>query len=100
MFYTRINRMQKQQKTVLALVLALLLAQWLVLTHVHVQKSGRPDSLCSVCLAGEHLGHAVPNSPLVFTPPFIPQADFIVFVTAVWQPVRLAFQSRAPPILH
>ena len=99
MFDRRLTRMQKLQKTVLALVVTLLLAQWLVLTHVHVQKNGTPDSLCSVCLAGEHLGHAVPISPLVIAPPFIPQADFIVFVTVVRQPIRLAFQSRAPPVL-
>ena len=97
MFDRRLNRMQRQHKTVLVLVLALLLAQWLVLTHVHVQKSGSPDSLCSVCLAGEHLGHAVSNSPLLLTSPLIPQADFVVFVNVVRQTIRLAFHSRAPP---
>lgn len=99
MFDRRLNRMQKQQKTVLALVLALVLAQWLVLTHVHTQKSGTPDSLCSVCLVGEHLGHAVSNSPLALAPLFVRQADFIVFVNFVQQPIRPAFQSRAPPLL-
>lgn len=98
-FDRRLNRIQIQPKTVLLLVVALLLAQWLVLTHVHVQESATQDSLCSVCLAGQHLGHAVPNSPLQLVSPFVQQADFIVFVNVVRQPVRPAFQSRAPPIL-
>lgn len=99
MFDRRLSQQQPSRKFVFTLVLILLLAQWLVFTHVHKQSSSTPDSLCSVCLTGEHFNHALGNSPVIISRQSVPRTAFIVFTSVVLQQFFPAFRSRAPPIL-
>ena len=41
------------------LVVALLGAQFVVLTHTHDSLHNTTDALCKVCISGEHLGQAL-----------------------------------------
>jgi hypothetical protein len=99
MFDRRLSQIQPKRKFVLTMVFSLLLAQWLVFTHVHKPNNSSSDSLCSVCLVGQHLNHALGNSPLIIThQPVLPVA-FIVFTSLVLAQNFSAFRSRAPPTL-
>lgn len=96
---SRFRQLQTNKNFVVALVFGLLLAQWLVLTHVHDQQSTSPDSLCSVCVTGEHFSHAVSSSPVVVTSQAVTQTVLDVFEHIILQQFVPFFHSRAPPVL-
>ncbi|MGD8569785.1 MAG: hypothetical protein PVJ39_16990 [Gammaproteobacteria bacterium] len=95
----QLNQTPSKRKFVLALVAGLLLAQWLVFTHVHEQKGNSSDSLCAFCLTGQHFSHAVGDTPLVITRQPALRIDFFALSHIVLQPLFPAFHSRAPPVL-
>ena len=97
MFAKRLSQLQSQRKLVLMLVLGLLLAQWLVITHIHEHAGNTYDSLCAICVTGEHFSHVLNNSPLIITPQFFQQFNLYISNDAVLQQSVLAFHSRAPP---
>jgi hypothetical protein len=99
MFDRHCNLRLTQKKLALALIFSLLLAQWLVFTHVHNQDNGATDTLCSICVSGEHFNHASVNKHVSINI----QAGLLSALiqpayTFSQQPV-LAFNSRAPPVL-
>ena len=81
----------------LLLVLMVLGAQFVVLTHTHDAAHLAPDMLCKVCISGEHLGHAltasdeagIPSLAQFFHLDFIRQDYHALFFTHAL--------ARAPP---
>jgi len=99
MLKPRLSPQQPSRRFVFSLVITLLLAQWLVFTHVHKQTSHAPDSLCSVCLTGEHFNHALGNSVVLFNHQAAPHTNVFIFGMVVLRQFIPAFNSRAPPVL-
>ena len=89
---------QTNRKFNFTLVLALLLAQWLVITHFHKETNHSPDTLCSLCLAGKQINHALDSSPVVFYLEPAPHFDFFVSIQERLQQFYPTFRSRAPPV--
>lgn len=89
--------LQTNRKFVLSLIFGLLLAQWLIFTHVHDQDSNTADSLCSVCLAGEHFNHALANNQVDIPGQAVTQFVLVLYRNLISQQFFLAFHSRAPP---
>ena len=81
----------------LLLVLVILGAQFVVLTHTHDSSHHSADSLCKVCVSGEHSGNALIGSPPgqvqsiteFFLPRFVTQVYLRLFSTQAL--------ARAPP---
>ncbi len=90
---------QPNRQFIVSLVFGLLLAQWLVLTHVHEQTNSTPDSLCSVCLTGEQFNHVVGSSLAPISQQVVPQFVLVVVSDYFTQLFLSAYQSRAPPQL-
>ena len=100
MNFDLVHRMQKNRKIVLTLVIGMLLAQWLAITHVHKQGDKTRDSLCSICLAGKHFHSALASNAAVLLSNPIKYFIIAVLTHQVFQPIFSAFHSRAPPTRH
>jgi len=99
MFNGRLSQVNQQRKFVLVLIIGLLLSQWLVFTHVHKQGSNTPDSLCSICIVGEHLSNALISNPFIITQQLFSPFDIFILTNTALQQRFSVFHSRAPPVL-
>lgn len=99
MFNRYLPQLLMHRKFVLTMIFGLLMAQWLVFSHVHEQNASAPDSFCFACVVGEHFSDTLINSQIVFSS----QATFQIINTVlndlVLQQTFFAFKSRAPPVL-
>jgi len=86
-----------RQRTAIAALLALLLGQWALLTHVHEQSAPSPDETCWLCIHAQHDGNAIPAAGALL--PVIP-ADLPQLRLEVVHPASAVFRHfnpRAPP---
>lgn len=79
------------------LALFLLLAQTGLFLHELEHQSAAPDAYCALCLAVQHLGDALHQTPplgLVSTPTLLPAQ---VGIPALHAAPSVPFSARAPP---
>ena len=87
-----------RQRTAVLALLALLLGQWVLLTHVHEQGVPAADDTCWLCIHAQHDGNAIPMASMAL--PAIPH-DMPPPLLAYVHPVAVSyrhFNPRAPPL--
>jgi len=101
MHYDNINHNMRHRnnKFLAILLLAFVLsAQWLFLTHVHDEEKASADSLCSICLVGEHFDHATLNTTFGLQNLSLSFIEIKYDAPSQVASTLVAFHSRAPPI--
>ena len=81
-------------------ILALLVSQWLLLTHVHQQSLSSTDEICWSCMHAQHDGNAI---PVVVPTLAVVMADLPLVlwwvITRRPNAVSRHYNPRAPPLL-
>lgn len=87
-----------RRRTAILALLALLLGQWVSLTHVHEQNATSPDGVCWLCFHAQHDGNAIPATAMALQviPVDTPrsQSEYVRPSLAVSR----YFNPRAPPL--
>lgn len=87
-----------RQRTAILALLALLLGQWVLLTHVHEQGAPAAGDTCWLCIHAQHDGNAIPTTGMALA--VIPH-DMPLPLPAYVHPVAVSyrhFNPRAPPL--